>query len=112
LNQNADDFAMGFQYRRQAEQFLKALQGRMQEFGLTLHHDKTRLLEFGRFAAENRKKRCQSQPETFDSLGILYPHPNVRFFACDYTSPGDGPHGRSGHNACRHRAEGSAGQTR
>jgi len=68
----ADDFVMGFQYRRQAEQFLKALQGRMQEFGLTLHPDKTRLLEFGRFAAENRKKRGQSKPETFGFLGMTH----------------------------------------
>ena len=68
----ADDFVMGFQYRRQAEQFLKAMEGRMQGFGLTLHPDKTRLIEFGRFAAENRKRRGQGKPETFDFLGMTH----------------------------------------
>jgi len=50
----ADDFVMGFQHREEAGQFLLELQGRMQQFGLTLHPGKTRLIEFGRFAAENR----------------------------------------------------------
>ena len=68
----ADDFVMGFQYRRQAEQFREALQERMQAFGLRLHPDKTRLIEFGRFAAENRKRRGQGKPETFDFLGMTH----------------------------------------
>jgi RNA-directed DNA polymerase len=68
----ADDFVMGFQHRGQAEQFLLELQERMQRFGLTLHPDKTRLIEFGRFAAENRKRRGQDKPQTFDFLGLTH----------------------------------------
>lgn len=68
----ADDFVIGFQHRREAERFLKELQGRMQEFGLALHPEKTRLIEFGRFAAENRSKRGEGKPETFDFLGFTH----------------------------------------
>ena len=64
----ADDYAMGFQHRAEAERFLKELRERLQKFGLALHPDKTRLIEFGRFAVENRKRRGQSNPETFDFL--------------------------------------------
>ena len=53
----ADDFVLGFQYRDDAERFLAALRARFAQFGLELHPDKTRLLEFGRYAAANRKKR-------------------------------------------------------
>jgi len=68
----ADDFVMGFQHRREAERFLKDLQDRMQKFGLGLHPEKTRLLEFGRFAGENRRRRGQGKPFTFDFLGFTH----------------------------------------
>jgi len=68
----ADDFVMGFQHRNEAERFLKELQGRLAKFGLALHPDKTRLIEFGRFAAENRKKRGEGKPETFNFLGFTH----------------------------------------
>src|SRR5262249_3053011 len=58
----ADDFVVGFQHRRDAECFLRELGGRMEKFGLALHPEKTRLLEFGRFAAENRQKRGIGKP--------------------------------------------------
>lgn len=68
----ADDFVMGFQHRHEAERFLKELQERMSKFGLSLHPDKTRLIEFGRFAAENRTNRGEGKPETFDFLGFTH----------------------------------------
>jgi len=68
----ADDFVMGFQHRREAERFLKDLRERFAKFGLALHPDKTRLIEFGRFAAENRRRRGESKPETFDFLGFTH----------------------------------------
>src|SRR5215472_9387361 len=52
----ADDFVVGFQHRREAERFLRELGDRLEKFGLALHPEKTRLIEFGRFAAENRRK--------------------------------------------------------
>ena len=66
----ADDFVMGFQHRHAAERFLTDLRARMEEFGLALHPEKTRLIEFGRFAAENRRKREGRKPETFQFLGF------------------------------------------
>jgi len=68
----ADDFVMGFQNRNRAEKFLEYLKIRLQKFSLTLHPDKTRLIEFGCFAAENRKRKGQSKPETFDFLGFTH----------------------------------------
>jgi len=68
----ADDFVMGFQHRDEAERFLNDLRARFAKFGLALHPDKTRLIEFGRFAAENRRRRGQSKPETFDFLGFTH----------------------------------------
>ncbi len=68
----ADDFVLGFQYREEAERFLKGVAERMEEFGLSLHPDKTRLIEFGRFAAQDRKKRGLGKPETFDFLGFTH----------------------------------------
>ena len=68
----ADDFIVGFQRKADAEQFLGDLRERFQRFHLALHPDKTRLLEFGRFAAENRKRRGQGKPETFDFLGFTH----------------------------------------
>ena len=53
----ADDFVMGFQYDTDAQQMLVALRTRLVTFGLTLHDDKTRLLEFGRLSTERREAR-------------------------------------------------------
>jgi group II intron reverse transcriptase/maturase len=68
----ADDFTVGFEYRQDAERFLGELRERFAKFGLELHPDKTRLIEFGRFAAGNRGRRGQSKPETFDFLGFTH----------------------------------------
>ena len=65
-----DDFIVGFEIREDAEQFLRALRERLGQFGLTLHPDKTRLLEFGRYAAQNRQERGKGKPETFQFLGL------------------------------------------
>src|SRR5260370_24606073 len=67
-----DDFIVGFEMRKDAEQFLSALRERLGQFGLTLHPDKTRLLEFGRYAAQNRQERGQGKPETFQFLGFIH----------------------------------------
>jgi hypothetical protein len=63
---------LGFQFKADAEALWKDLQERMQKFCLELHPEKTRLLEFGRHAAESRKKRGQGKPETFDFLGFTH----------------------------------------
>ncbi len=68
----ADDAVLGFQYREDAEQFLRQLQERLAKFGLELHPDKTRLIEFGRYAAERRKRRGEGKPETFNFLGFTH----------------------------------------
>jgi len=68
----ADDFIIGFQYRSQAERCLRELSERLARFGLELHPDKTRLIEFGRFACENRLKRGEGKPETFQFLGFTH----------------------------------------
>jgi len=68
----ADDSVVGCQYKNDAERFLKDLTERMGKFGLELHPDKTRLIEFGRFAEADRRKRGQGKPETFDFLGFTH----------------------------------------
>jgi group II intron reverse transcriptase/maturase len=68
----ADDFVVGFQHRTDAERFRKRLEVRMRRFGLTLHPEKTRLIEFGRNAAENRRAKGEGKPETFDFLGFTH----------------------------------------
>jgi group II intron reverse transcriptase/maturase len=68
----ADDAVLGFQYREEAERFLADLRERLQQFGLELHPDKTRLIEFGRYAAERRAKRGKGKPETFQFLGFTH----------------------------------------
>lgn len=68
----ADDFVMGFQYQEDAEQMQRELQERLRRYGLVLNDEKTRLIEFGRFAAENRAKRGERKPETFDFLGFTH----------------------------------------
>lgn len=67
-----DDFVVGFQYRKDAERFLFDLRERFLKFNLELHKDKTRLIEFGRFAAQNRKRQGKGKPETFDFLGFTH----------------------------------------
>jgi len=68
----ADDVVLGFQYRSEAERFLAELPSRLEQFGLELHPGKTRLIEFGRFAASNRTKRGEGKPETFEFLGFTH----------------------------------------
>lgn len=68
----ADDFIVGFEHREEAERFLTELRERMVRFGLALHPEKTRLIEFGRYAAQNRKRRAEGKPETFNFLGLTH----------------------------------------
>ena len=68
----ADDIVLGFEHRSEAERFLREWQDRMRQFGLELHPDKTRLIEFGRHAAEQRTQRGESKPETFNFLGFTH----------------------------------------
>jgi group II intron reverse transcriptase/maturase len=68
----ADDFVVGFQNLSEAERFLAELKERFRKFGLELHPEKTRILEFGRYAAERRKKRGEGKPATFDFLGFTH----------------------------------------
>ena len=68
----ADDVTVGFEYEQDAQRFLSDLHERIAEFGLQLHPDKTRLIEFGRHAARNRAARGQGKPETFDFLGFTH----------------------------------------
>jgi RNA-directed DNA polymerase len=68
----ADDFLVGFEHRGDAERFLTDLRGRFAQFGLGLHPEKTRLIEFGRFAARDRARRGDRKPETFEFLGFTH----------------------------------------
>jgi len=68
----ADDLALGFQHRADAERFLGQFKERLAKFGLELHPDKTRLIEFGRYAARDRKLRGEGKPETFTFLGFTH----------------------------------------
>jgi RNA-directed DNA polymerase len=68
----ADDAVLGFEHRKEAEEFLEQLRERLRKFGLELHTEKTRLIEFGRFAEENRKRGGGRKPETFDFLGFTH----------------------------------------
>jgi group II intron reverse transcriptase/maturase len=68
----SDDFVMGFQYRSDAEQFQAELRERLSKFSLKMHEEKTKLIEFGRFAVGNRKKYEEGKPETFDFLGFTH----------------------------------------
>ena len=68
----ADDVVVGFQHKSDAERFWVELAERFSKFALELHPDKTRLIEFGPFAALNRKRRGQGKPETFDFLGFTH----------------------------------------
>lgn len=68
----ADDSVLGFQNKEDAEKFLSDLKVRMARFGLELHAEKTRIIEFGRFARDRRKKRGLGKPDTFDFLGFTH----------------------------------------
>ena len=68
----ADDFVIGVQHRQEADKILKDIKERFAQFGLTLADDKTRILEFGRFAEENIRKRMGDKPNTFDFLGFTH----------------------------------------
>ena len=68
----ADDVVVGFEYEADARRFWDAMRLRLEEFSLALHPDKTRLLEFGRYAAVNRQSRGLGRPETFAFLGFIF----------------------------------------
>ncbi len=68
----ADDFIVGFQHQDDAVRFQQELRGRLKQFSLELHPDKTRLIEFGRYADEQRERRGLGKPETFDFLGFKH----------------------------------------
>ena len=68
----ADDIVVGFEHRGDAERFWGDLRERFAQFALELHADKTRLIEFGRFAAQNRQRRGDRKPEAFDFLGFTH----------------------------------------
>src|SRR3984957_8668138 len=68
----ADDLVVGFESRAEAERFLEAFRERLSKFGLELHPEKTRLIEFGRFAARDREQRGEGKPETFTFLGFTH----------------------------------------
>jgi group II intron reverse transcriptase/maturase len=68
----ADDAVLGFEHREDAERFLEQLRERLRKFGLELHPEKTRLIEFGRYAIERREKRGEGKPETFNFLGFTH----------------------------------------
>jgi group II intron reverse transcriptase/maturase len=68
----ADDYVAGFEHREDAEWFLADLRERIAQFGLGMAEEKTRLIEFGRFAAENRSRRGDPKPETFEFLGFTH----------------------------------------
>ena len=77
----ADDTVVGFQHENDARRFRDAMRDRLREFSLSLHPEKTRLIEFGRFAAQNCKRRGRSKPETFKFLGFV--------LICDKSRRGD-----------------------
>lgn len=72
LNRYADDFVLGFQAESEAKRVLQALRHRLAEFGLELSEKKTRCIAFGRYAAENTRRRGKRKPETFDYLGFTH----------------------------------------
>jgi len=74
----ADDFIVGFQHESDARRFLDEMRERLKKFALSLHPEKTRLIEFGRFAAERRMRRGLGKPETFNFLGFTFICGNTR----------------------------------
>ena len=77
----ADDLVVGFEHQADAERFLSEFQERLAKFGLEVHPEKTRLIEFGRYARGRRAKRGEGEPETFTFLGFTH--------QCDVTRTGD-----------------------
>ena len=76
----ADDFIAGFEQKEEAERFYREMQERLAKFGLEIEKSKSRLVEFGRYARERRKRRGLGKPETFNFLGFT--------FYCGKTSKG------------------------
>ncbi len=74
----ADDFVVGFEHREDGERFLSELVERLRRFGLELHAQKTRLIEFGRHAEEDRQRRGEGKPETFNFLGFTHSSARTR----------------------------------
>jgi RNA-directed DNA polymerase len=68
----ADDLVLGFQHQSEADRFLQDFRERLRKFGLELNPDKTRRIEFGRFAEQRRKQRGEGKPEPFDFLGFTH----------------------------------------
>ena len=68
----ADDAVLGFQHKDEAERFLAEWRERLAKFGLELHPEQTRLIEFGHYATERRKKRGEGKPETFNFSGFTH----------------------------------------
>ena len=68
----ADDFIGGFEKESEARRYYQALQGRLSKYGLEIEPSKSRLLEFGRYAKERRKRRGLGKPETFEFLGLTF----------------------------------------
>jgi RNA-directed DNA polymerase len=68
----ADDIVLGFQWGTDADRFRKSLGERLGKFGLELHPEKARRIEFGRYAEQNRQRRGEGKPETFDFLGFTH----------------------------------------
>jgi hypothetical protein len=68
----ADDFIVGFERQEDGERFLADLRARFARFSLELRPEKTRLIEFRRMAVENRARRGEGEPETFDFLGFTH----------------------------------------
>lgn len=68
----ADDLVVGFEHEDDARRYLDAMRARLEEFTLSLHPDKTRLIEFGRHAAAHRERRGLGKPETFNFLGFTF----------------------------------------
>jgi RNA-directed DNA polymerase len=84
----ADDYLLLFRRRQDAETMMAALAGRPAKFGLHLHEDKTRLIEFGRFAEENRRRKGRARPEVFVFLGFTHccgKTTDGRFLLCQKT---------------------------
>ena len=90
----ADDIVVGFEHEADARRFWDAMRERFEEFALSLHPEKTRLIEFGRFAADRRAQRGLGKPETFNFLGFTH--------ICGRIAPGQVPasSGRPGATAC------------
>ena len=88
----ADDFIVGFEHQSDARRFLDEMRERLQEFALSLHSEKTRLIEFGRLAAANRKRRGLGKPETFTFLGFTLIAQNSPGQIPNQTEVPAGPH--------------------